>query len=102
MDVVLLAFLLLVKSIIGFAEIIVIVDVVLSWLIMANILNDRNQVMWSVIDSISRVSSFMLDPIRKRMPEQLTMSFDISPVFLLLLLKFFDLIIDGILRKLSS
>ncbi|GHU14678.1 hypothetical protein FACS189449_11700 [Alphaproteobacteria bacterium] len=101
MGIILVAFLFLIKSVISLAEIVVIVDVLLSWLIMANVLNDRNQVMWALIDGIRKISDFMLDPIRKRMPAQLTASFDISPVFLLLLLKFFDLIIDGVLRKLS-
>ncbi|GHT91552.1 hypothetical protein FACS1894122_04180 [Alphaproteobacteria bacterium] len=100
MDIILWAFLWLIKSVISLAMTVVVVDVALGWLIIANILNDRNQVMWSLINGISRISDFMLDPVRKRIPAQLSGSFDISPVVLLLLLKFFDLIIDGVLRKL--
>ncbi|MDR1983188.1 MAG: YggT family protein [Holosporaceae bacterium] len=98
MDIILVPLLLLCKTVISLAEIVVIADVVMGWLVMANILNTTNQFVHAILDSISRISEFMLRPVRKRIPINAG-ALDISPVILLLLLKFIEYIIDRIYLK---
>ncbi|MDR0678382.1 MAG: YggT family protein [Holosporaceae bacterium] len=95
MDIILVPLLLLCKTVINLAEIVIIVDVLMGWLVMANILNTSNQFVHAVLDSFSRISEYMLRPIRKRMPVHIG-SLDISPVVLLLFLQFIEYIIGRI------
>jgi YggT family protein len=97
MDIIFVPVFLLMKAIIGIASAIVIADVVLGWLIIANIFNTSNKIVYAVIDSISRISCLMLDPVRKRMP--INIGIDISPVVVLLVLTFVDNVIGRILLK---
>ncbi|MDR3187127.1 MAG: YggT family protein [Holosporaceae bacterium] len=99
MDILLVPLLLLVKAIIGIAITITVADVVLSWLMAANIFNVHNRFVYAVVDTISRLSGFMLDPIRKWKPVNIGM-LDISPVILLLLLTLCENIINRILLRL--
>lgn len=98
MDIIIIPVLLLIKSIIALASGIVIADVLLSWLIAMNIFNTSNKFVFSIIDGISRISGFMLNPIRRKIPISIG-SFDISPIILLLLLTFIDNIIQRILVR---
>jgi YggT family protein len=97
MDIIIVPLLLLIKSIICFASCIIIADVLLSWLITARVFNTENYLVHTIVSCISRFSNYMLDPIRKRMPNNIGL--DISPVILLLLLTFFDNIIKRILMR---
>jgi uncharacterized protein YggT (Ycf19 family) len=99
MDILLVPVLLLIKAIIGMAIVITVADVMLSWLITANIFNTHNRFVCAVIDTISRLSGFMLNPIRKWMPVSIGM-LDISPVVLILLLTLCENIINRILLRL--
>jgi YggT family protein len=95
MDIILIPLLLLCKAVINLAEIVIIVDVLMGWLVMANILNKNNQFVHMILDSFSKISEFMLRPIRKRITIN-TGSLDISPIVLLLLLQFVEYIIGRI------
>ncbi|MDR2794881.1 MAG: YggT family protein [Holosporaceae bacterium] len=94
------AFLIALKYGFNFMAYIVIADVVLSWLVFARILDNRNQFLWSLIGSINKLSNIILDPIRKKIPASLVFPMDLSPLFLLLLLIFLNHVMDGIVRKL--
>lgn len=98
MDIILVPLLITTKMVIGFAMTVVITDVLLSWLVALNILNMENRVISTIVDAFSRISNFMLNPIRARMPSDLG-TFDISPVILLVLLTFFEHVITRILIK---
>ncbi|MDR2682102.1 MAG: YggT family protein [Holosporaceae bacterium] len=88
MDILVFAFLAVVKCAFNFIEFVVIADVLLSWLIFARILDNRNQLLWSLISSVNRLANIVLDPIRKKIPANLVTSVDLSPFFLLLGLVF--------------
>ncbi|MCR5225568.1 MAG: YggT family protein [Alphaproteobacteria bacterium] len=98
MDIVVVPLLLLLKAVIGLAIIVVIADVMLSWLVAANVLNTNNQFVYLIIDTLSRISSFMLDPIRKRMPINMGM-LDLSPVILILALSLLENVINRVLMR---
>ncbi|MDR1334197.1 MAG: YggT family protein [Holosporaceae bacterium] len=98
MDILLVPLLLLIKAVIGIAIMITVADVVLSWLMAANIFNSHNRFVYAVIDTVSRLSGLMLDPIRKWMPVNIGM-LDISPVVLLLLLALCENMVNRILLR---
>lgn len=98
MDIVVVPLLLLLKAVIGIAIIVVIADVLLSWLIAANVLNTSNQFVYMIIDTLSRMSGLMLDPIRKRMPLSVGM-IDLSPVVLILGLSLLENIVNRVLIR---
>ena len=98
MDIVVVPLLLLLKAVIGIAIIVVIADVILSWLIAANVLNTNNQFVYMIIDTLSRMSGLMLDPIRKKMPVSVGM-IDLSPVILILVLSLLENIVNRVLMR---
>ena len=100
MDVILIPFLLLLKSIISLTVIIVLIDVIMGWLIAADILNINNRFIFSIVDTCSRISNFLLNPIRERLPINWG-AVDISPVILLLLLTFLENIITRLILKIQ-
>jgi YggT family protein len=59
---------------------------VLSWLLAFNVLNARNQVVYTIADFLYRITEPALRPIRRFMPN--IGGIDISPVVLILLLIF--------------
>jgi YggT family protein len=97
-DIIVVPFLLLIKSVIAITNTIVIADVILSWLMTANIFNTANRFVYSIIRGISQVSDYLLNPIRKRIP--VNMGLDISPIIIILFLSFVDNIINRILIRL--
>jgi uncharacterized protein YggT (Ycf19 family) len=98
MDIILVPLLLLFKSIINLALAVVIMDVVLGWMLVGKILNSENHILFMIINSISRLSNFMLQPIRQKIPVTVG-SIDISPIVLALLLSFFEHVINRILVR---
>jgi len=98
MDILAVPTLLLLKAIIGLLVILVVADIIISWLVAANIVNVNNQFVYMIVISLSNISEFMLRPIRKRLPMNIG-AFDITPVLLILLLKFIENIIDRVLIR---
>lgn len=98
MDVFVIPFLLFVKAIIGLAMIVVIADVLLGWLIAANILNTNNQFVYSVLSTISLISEKLLRPVRKAVPTVVG-SIDLSPLLLILILSLLENIINRLIMK---
>jgi YggT family protein len=73
---------------------IVILGAILSWLIAFDVINRRNQVVYTIADTLYRMTEPALRPIRRYMPE--LGGIDISPVVLILLLIFLrDVVIRG-------
>jgi YggT family protein len=64
---------------------------VLSWLIAFNVVNMRNQFVAMVADFLYRITEPALRPIRRFMPN--LGGIDISPIFLILIIIFLQLII---------
>lgn len=65
---------------------VIIIGVVLSWLIAFNVINTHNRFVYTVVDTINRLTEPALRPIRNVLPN--LGGLDISPVILLLLLFF--------------
>ncbi len=98
MDIIVVPLLLLLKAVIGLLIVVVIADVMLSWLVAANVLNTNNQFVYMIIRTLSGISGFMLDPIRKRIPINMGM-LDLSPVVLILVLSLLENIINRLLMR---
>ena|SRR5208337_4094065 len=81
---------------IGLCIFIVFVYVILSWLILLDIVNRRNRVVYMFADSFQRLTEPMLRPIRRRLPD--LGGVDISPLVLILALYFVRYVILSYLR----
>ncbi|MDR2766507.1 MAG: YggT family protein [Holosporaceae bacterium] len=99
MDILLVPTLLLVKTVVGLAIMTVVADVVLGWLLGANILGN-NRFLFVLVDAISKLSNLMLNPIRRNIPCTVGM-LDLSPVILILLLSFAENMVMRILIRLA-
>lgn len=76
----------LLNTVIGIYIWILIASVVLSWLVAFNVINSRNQVVYTIGDFLHRLTEPLLRPIRNILPNM--GGLDISPVILILLLYF--------------
>jgi YggT family protein len=65
---------------------IIIIGAVLSWLIAFNVINTHNRFVYTVVDTINRLTEPALRPIRNVLPN--LGGIDISPIILILLLFF--------------
>ncbi|MDO8837671.1 MAG: YggT family protein [Parvibaculum sp.] len=65
---------------------IIVIGVVLSWLVAFNVINTHNRFVYTVVDTINRLTEPALRPIRNLLPN--LGGIDISPVILILLLFF--------------
>jgi YggT family protein len=65
---------------------VVIASAIFSWLIAFNVVNTRNQFVYSIADMLYRVTEPALRPIRRFLPN--LGGIDISPVILILFLMF--------------
>ena len=75
---------------------VLLVWVVMSWLLAFNVLNHRSPVVAMLSDFLYRVTEPALRPIRRFIPH--LGGIDISPVVLILILYFFQLVLGGFLR----
>jgi YggT family protein len=72
--------------IIGLYITVVVIHVILSWLIVLDVVNRRNHIVYMVADVFHRLTEPALRPIRRRLPD--FGGLDISPLILILLLLF--------------
>lgn len=98
MDILIVPLLLLIRSVMSLAALVVITDVILSWLVSFNVVNMSNRFVYAIVMSFSKVSNIMLNPIRRRLPADIG-GFDISPVILLLLIMFLEQVVTRILLR---
>jgi len=100
MDVILVPFLFLIKTVLSLAVWVVVADVILNWLFIANIFNTSNRFIIVIGDTLERLTNVMLNPIRKNLPYMIG-SLDTSPVILILALTFLENIVIRILMKIA-
>jgi len=100
MDVLLGPFLQLVKTVLSLAVWVVIADVLLSWLFIANIFNTNNRFIIMLSDTLERLTNVMLNPIRRNLPCTVG-SLDLSPVVLILALTFLENVVIRIMMKIA-
>lgn len=77
---------------------VVIIGAILSWLIAFNILNTSNQVVYTIVDFLYRITEPALRPIRRIMPK--LGGIDISPIILILGLIFLQMVLSNVHRSL--
>jgi YggT family protein len=67
---------------------VIIASVVASWLVAFGVVNTRNRAVYTIVDTLNRLTEPMLRPIRRIVPQ--FGGLDISPMILLLLLTFLE------------
>lgn len=77
----------LIDNIIYLYSIVLIVNILLSWLTAFNIINTGNRFVYAVLDASHKLTDPFLNPIRRFMPN--IAGLDFSPIILFLLLGFF-------------
>ena len=77
---------------------VIIIGAILSWLIAFNILNTTNQVVYTIVDFLYRITEPALRPIRRFMPN--LGGIDISPIILILGLIFLQMVLGNVHRAL--
>ncbi len=100
MDVILVPFLFLIKTVLSLAVWVVVADVLLNWFFIANIFNTNNRFVIMFSDALERLTNIMLKPIQKNLP-CLVGSLDLSPVILILVLTFLENVIIRIIMKIT-
>ncbi len=86
----------LIDQVIGLYITLVIVQVVLSWLVSFNVVNTSNRFVYLVGDFLYRVTEPALKPVRRILPAMGGMDF--SPVVLILLLYFLQILVQRDIR----
>ena len=75
-------------------SIIVIVQVILSWLVAFNVLNSSSQGLRAFVGALERITDPLYRPIRKVMPD--FGGIDFSPLVLLLLIQILRMLLSGL------
>jgi YggT family protein len=78
----------------------VIASAILSWLVHFGVLNTRNQVVSMIGEFLWRVTEPALRPIRRFMPN--LGGIDISPIILILIIYFLQLVLQNVLVSLYT
>jgi YggT family protein len=81
----------LIDAIIGIYKFLLIAFVIMSWLVSFNVINTRNQFVYTVGNFLHRVTEPALRPIRRFVPD--LGGIDISPIVLFLLLWFAQMLL---------
>lgn len=76
----------------------VIASAILSWLVAFNVVNTRNQFIYTIGDFLHRITEPALRPIRRFLPN--LGGIDISPVILILVLFFAQKLLANVLASL--
>ena len=71
---------------------------ILSWLVAFNILNTSNHLVYLILDFLHRITEPALRPIQRLIPN--LGGIDISPVLLILILVFLQMVIENLQRTL--
>ena len=82
----------LIDQVIGLYITLVIIQVVLSWLVAFNVVNTSNRFVYLVGDFLYRVTEPALKPVRRILPAM--GGIDLSPVVLILLLYFLQILVQ--------
>lgn len=98
-DILLVPFLLVIKAILSLIVWIVIADVIMGWLFIADVLNPNGRFVIMIADALSRMTNIMLDPIRRNVPCMFG-AMDLSPLVLILIVSFLENVLGRILLRL--
>ena len=79
---------------------IIIIGAILSWLVAFNIINTSNSIVYTIIDFLYRITEPALRPIRRLIPN--FGGIDISPVILILVLIFLQMVLSNLHRALIT
>ncbi|WP_437363749.1 YggT family protein [Inquilinus limosus] len=79
---------------------VVIAAAILSWLVAFNVVNARNQVVYQIGNALYRLTEPALRPIRRFLPN--LGGIDISPVVLLLIIYFLQMVLRNIYVELLT
>ena len=83
-------------TILKYYSYVVIANVVLSWLVAFNVINNGNRFVYSVLDFTYRMTEPLLNRIRAFLPN--LGAFDISPVILLMLIWIMQMCMEYYIR----
>lgn len=100
MDVILVPLLLLTRTVLSLSVWVVIADILLNWLFIANIFNTNNRFIIAISDTLECLTNILLNPIRKSLP-CIIGSLDLSPVVLILALTFLENVVNRIIMKIA-
>ena len=78
----------------------IIFSAILSWLIGFNIVNRSNQLVWTIWDSLNRLTEPLYKPVRRLLPN--TGAFDFAPLIVLFGIMFIQIVVLGNLRALAQ
>ena len=63
---------------------VIIAGIILSWLLVLNVVNRHNQIVWGIWDGINRMTEPLYRPIRRMLPN--TGAVDLAPLLVLIVL----------------
>ena len=63
---------------------VIIAGIILSWLLVLNVVNRHNQIVWGIWDGINRMTEPLYKPIRRMLPN--TGALDLAPLLVLIVL----------------
>lgn len=86
----------LIDTVVGIYIFMLIASAILSWLVAFNVINTSNRFVCLVGDFLYRVTEPVLRPIRRIMPD--LGGIDISPIILILILQFANMLIQTDVR----
>ncbi|WP_033068062.1 YggT family protein [Thalassospira australica] len=86
----------LIDTVVGIYIFMLIGSAILSWLVAFNVINTSNRFVYMVGDFLYRVTEPALRPIRRIMPD--LGGIDISPIILILVLQFANMLIQTDVR----
>ena len=86
----------LIDTVVGIYIFMLIASAILSWLVAFNVINTSNRFVYLVGDFLYRVTEPVLRPIRRIMPD--LGGIDISPIILILILQFGNMLIQTDVR----
>jgi YggT family protein len=86
----------LIDTVVGIYIFMLIASAILSWLVAFNVINTNNRFVYMVGDFLYRVTEPALRPIRRIMPD--LGGIDISPIILILILQFANMLIQTDVR----
>ncbi|WP_417837023.1 YggT family protein [Thalassospira tepidiphila] len=86
----------LIDTVVGIYIFMLIASAILSWLVAFNVINTSNRFVYLVGDFLYRVTEPALRPIRRIMPD--LGGIDISPIILILILQFANMLIQTDVR----
>ncbi len=78
----------------------VIISAIMTWLVHFNVINTSNQIVATIGEFLWRITEPAIRPIRRFMPN--LGGIDISPVILILLLYFLQMVLGNVLFSLRS